>query len=290
MKHVKLLLLLLLNFFSLLSIAQYKDSTLIIDLKKFIYDRSGVTLKRPFYEERSRYDVPHLYLYVSFADKVKSISERWWMGLTYSEKDALEEELKYKEKGYPTFIYRTYGASDATLTSGFIAYSKEAKAFIVFHEFVHNYISQTKLWLPYDFQEALGDVVGLYGSLEYFRSGKSSALDSAKTQLKRNEKIYSIINNCIREVNSHPEKGDVLRSACEKKIKSLLVKGNSFLKDRFNYTVNNAYLLKNSYYSQNYFLLKKVFLKLRTLKKLFEVVKNCPAGEEECKKYFKKFT
>ena len=76
MKQIKLLLLLLLNSISLFSVAQYKDSTLIVDLKKFIYDRSGITLKRPFYEERSAYDVPNLYLYVSFTDKVKSISER----------------------------------------------------------------------------------------------------------------------------------------------------------------------------------------------------------------------
>ena len=290
MKQIKLLLLLLLNSISLFSVAQYKDSTLIVDLKKFIYDRSGITLKRPFYEERSAYDVPNLYLYVSFTDKVKSISERWSMGLTYSEKDALKEELKYKEKGYQTFIYKTYGASDAKLTSGFIAYPQVAKAFIVFHEFIHNYISQTKLCLPYDFQEALGDVVGAYGSLEYFHSGKSPALDSSKIQLKRNEKIYSIINKCIQAVNDHPEKGDKFRAACEKKIKALLTKGNSFQKDRFNYTVNNAYLLKNSYYSQNYFLLKKVFLKQKTLKKFFEVIKNCPDGEEECKKYLEKFT
>lgn len=39
------------------------------------------------------------------------------------------------------------------------------------------------------------------------------------------------------------------------------------MKDRYDYKVNNAYLLRNIYYAENYFLMKQLYLKINDLQK-----------------------
>ena len=98
------------------------------------------------------------------------------------------------------------------------------------------------------------------------------------------------MNSFISKINNNILQADALRARCEKKIKRILKKCDTFQNDRFNYTVNNAYLLKNQYYSKYYFLLKKVFLKQKTIKAFLNIMKSLPNNTEDIVKYLLKFT
>jgi len=47
---------------------------------------------------------------------------------------------------------------------------------------------------------------------------------------------------------------------------------NEFQNDRFNYKINNAYLLKNLFYSRYYFMMKKELGKKKSIKKFLEEI------------------
>jgi hypothetical protein len=270
--------------------AAYPDSLFINGLKQFIYKESQLELDNNFYGAWKESDKPYTYLYASLNNAVKIPTDITSVFLAY---DTMVQELKKKEeeylsKGYHTFIYKTYANSAGKLNWHFMSYSAESKSFIILHEFTHNYISNLKLAVPYEFNEALADVIGNYGTLEYLKSIGANP-DSAEAQLRRNEKIYKIINRHIRKITYDSRNVKEYNKECEKKIKKVLVTGDLFQKDRFDYHVNNAYLVKNKYYSLNYFLMKKLFLKQKTLANIFRILKNAPSKIEDFKKYIEQY-
>ena len=206
------------------------------------------------------------------------------------ETDAKAKEAEFIEKGYDTFIYRTYATSAGKLNERFISYPAAAKSFIIMHEFVHNYIAKLKLPIPYDFNEALADVIGNYGTLQFLEAVGSDKLDSARAQTTRTEQLYKIMNGYIDKINSKQNGADKFSLKCEKKIKEVLIKADLFQKDRFDYHVNNAYLLKNKNYSYNYFLLKKVFRKQKSLGNVLRILKNAPTDAKNFRKYIVQYS
>ncbi|HKR04642.1 MAG TPA: hypothetical protein VJY62_08385 [Bacteroidia bacterium] len=251
---------------------------------------TGTNLDTNLYTAWKENDEPYFLLYISQTDTIKTPG---WMKQQYpffncsSENEARQKETMYP--GYHTFIYKSYATSSCEMNKRLISYRKESQCFIAFHELMHNYISRQNLNIPYEFNEALCDIMGNYGALQFSKNTKLIDRTIAEDQLKTNEKIYKIINLFIEKINSKPKKTLTLHARCEKRIQSFLKKGDTFQKDRFDYKINNAYLLKNKFYSQNYFLLKKVFQKQKTTGEFIELIKYLPGNVEDCTKYLSKY-
>jgi len=260
-------------------------------IKKFAYHEMGTELNGDLFTKTMETDKPYIYLYISKPDKIQC--PEGFGSFVYCNTD--EDLAKRKsdtlcQLGYQTFCYKTYANSAAMLNQRYYMYAKESESFIVFHELMHNYIAQLELKIPYEFNEALCDVMGNYGTMHFFEANKELNLSAAKNQLDHNENIYWCLNKYIDKINANPKKAVQLNQQCDRMIKTILTECNLFQNDRFNFAVNNAYLLKNEYYCKNYFLLKKVLLKQKAIKDFLEIIKSAPASALEYQKYLLKYT
>lgn len=267
----------------------YADSTLVQNVKKFMVNEARFALANAFYDKWSKSEKPTLVVYVSLREKVRSIDEKAYRYSGINEGFAKKLASLHESNGHHVFIYKTYATATAELNNRFISYSNEAKCFILLHEFIHHFKQDLSLPIPYEYEEALGDVVGSYGAMEFQKA--FGGLDSKRLTSQRllNEKVYNIINKTSVTIDRKPERADALSSTCERRIEELLIEGDSFQKDRFAYHVNNAYLLKNRYYSAKYFLLKRLFQKSGTLSNFLSVFKNCPQDPKIFESYLNSF-
>lgn len=298
MIKIKILPILFLLFICTNVFPTNNDSLLFVEeLKKFAFKEIGVELTGDLYTQWVKEEKPYIYLYVSLPDKVQQPVELTSPFIFFGADEiaANEKALELQLSGYHTFCYKTYANSSARLSTRLLSYPREAISFIVFHEFIHNYIEQQFVKIPYEFNEALCDVVGNYGTLKYSQSTQNVNLMATENQIRTNEKIYMCLNTIILKLNknsykvNNPKKVLALNESCNKIIHDILKKCNAFQKDRFDFTVNNAYLLKNEYYCKNYFLLKKVLLKQKSIKDFLELMKTLPDKASDCELYLKKF-
>ncbi len=289
-KIVFLLLILLSTSPKIFSIK--KDSLLFIqEVKNFSFKEIGVELKGDFFTKIKETEKPYIYVYTSLPYAIENpIGYESFFFCDTNTALANKKIAEYKAQGYHTFLYKTFANSEAMLNKRFFMYPKEAEVFIIFHELTHNYIAQQNLKVPYDYNEALSDLIGNYGTLNFYKANNSKEFNIAQTQMYNNERIYFCMNSYIAGINRKPRKADLLDTKCDNEIKIILKECNLFQNDRFNFTVNNAYLLKNQFYSKNYFLLKKVLQKQKTIKALLDVMKSLPENSEECEKYLLRFT
>jgi ribonuclease HI len=255
---------------------------LIDDIRKYISDNTGININDSFYTNWQKENKWYYYLYVSKRDKIQAISESnsfYYFGNDYDA--ALKKKKKFDRKKHHTFIYQTAGTSGTQITERLLSYPDEAIAFILFHESFHHHTGINKCTEPYSFNEATGDVLGNYLTLQYFK-GDVELEEKAKQQIANNELIYTAINDAAEKINngSLPKNASVYSDSKEIVSKALLT-CNAFQKDRFNYEINNAYFLKNRYYSENYFLLKDLYLKLSDSKEFLEVICSLPKNESE---------
>ncbi|MFM9945794.1 MAG: hypothetical protein ACKVQB_11235 [Bacteroidia bacterium] len=288
----KTLLLPFLQTLTLTAFSSPNDSLFFItDVKQFAFKEIGVEFS-DFYIHWTKEEKPYIYLYVSQPDSVKKPTgfNQSYIFCGTDEANATKQETVYKDAGYHTFCYKTYANSSAMLNKRLLSYSKDAIAFIVFHELIHNYLGAKNIKIPYEYNEALCDVIGNYGTLAYAQYTKNIDLDSVKNQIKRNEKIYTYLNSTISKINSNPDKTSACNAKCQKSIYHNLKNANLFQKDRFDYTVNNAYLLKNEYYSKNYFLLKQVLMKQKSIPALLKIMESLPEKSEDYEAYLRRFT
>ncbi len=290
MKKIVLLLLFQLVFFHAFS--EGDDSLFIKKIKEYVFQEIGLKLEGDLFSGWTKEEKPFLYVYVSLPDKIECPKEQNSAYIFCGTDTARvnETEKHFQERGYHFFCYKTFANSATLLNKRLMSYRKETKSFIVFHELIHNYLQQQKINVPYEFNEALSDVIGNYGTLKYSVDSGTTNCSVAEQQLKTNEQLYTYMNRCISKINSHPGKANQLDKRCQKKIQRTLKQGDAFQKDRFDYAVNNAYLLKNKYYCKNYFLLKKVFLKQGTIKDFLEIIKKMPEKISDCEKYLEKYT
>lgn len=268
------------------------DSILFINgVLKYACAEIDYSTERKLFSLQATEEKPFIYVYVSHADGIRKPEE---MNAPFvfcgtDESKGEEEIAKMRGMGYHTFCYKTYANSAARLNARLLSYENDAISFIVFHEIIHNFLNEQKIRIPYVFEEALCDVVGNYGTLRYAGSSANLNKQEVKHQIRSNEKIYKSLNATVIRIKLSPGKVDYLNSQCEASIKTKLRNSNSFQQDRFNYIVNNAYLLKNQYYAKHYFLLKRVYLKLKSLKALVAIMKYMPDSEGECVLYLNQY-
>jgi len=243
------------------TITSFSQEISFTNARKFIFQQAGYELDKSFYVDTVAVSLPFYYLYVSEKNRVQRPLEalKELISFDKDEAAALERATTLEKKGYDVFIYKTYANSSAIINKRFMEYPLEAQVFIMFHEYMHNYIHEKQLIVKYTTNEAAGDVVGTCLSLKYFKG--TSFYKNAKRQVRVNENIYKYINAYLEK--KYPRQSD--KERLENRIKRQLGKGNSFQKDRFDYPVNNAYLLKNQYYSKEYFRLKKLCRKHKSL-------------------------
>ncbi|MCX6256737.1 MAG: hypothetical protein NTW49_02380 [Bacteroidia bacterium] len=291
MSRSKIFLILFLQFiFNNLFAANY-DSLFIEKVKAFAFREFETELTGEFYTRFSEEDNPYLYLFISLPDKIKCPREfkSDYQYIGTDEEKAKEKETELISYGYQVFCYKTYANYFSELNKRFLNYTKEAQSFIILHELTHHYIRQQDFAIPYEYEEALCDVIGNYGTIIFAQADPELDIKSAENQVKTNEKIYLSINKYISKINNNPVKALTYHTNCEKKISAILLNCNTFQKDRFDFHINNAYLLKNENYSKNYFLLKKVLNKQKSISKLFDIMKDLPKCTTDCNKYLEKF-
>ena len=270
--------------------SQGSDSLFISQVKDFVFKEMGVRLEGEFYTERDKFDGPGTVEYISLKDRVEIPFILQTHRTPYdSSEQRYYQTPDYQRLGYSIFEYKTYATASTHLNKGLLSYRKESVSFIVFHELMHHFIMQFKLNIPYDFNESTCDVIGNYGALKYAKDSNKIKLKTARKQLKLNEEIYDCMNDFIAKINDNPAQCQQLLSKCQIKIRKLLKNGDSFQKDRFGFEVNTGYLLKNQYYCMNYFLLKKVFLKQKSMKDFLEIIKHLPANEADCQTYLARY-
>jgi hypothetical protein len=71
-------------------------------------------------------------------------------------------------------------------------------------------------------------------------------------------------------------------------MQELIKDANAFQRDRYNYPVNHAYILRNRFYYKWYFEFKNIHKKGTTLPEMVKLYNTLPATEAETDLLFKK--
>ena len=270
--------------------AQNYDSVFFDNVKAYLFHQFGDGFRGNYYTKWDSDELPYYIVFASRSDSIVVPSELKnkvsYDGLYFwhNSRRADSAYSSLKDKGYPAFIYKTWGMSNARLSYHLVSYPKEAICFVIFHELMHNYIFGYAPGLPYEFNEAASDVLGNYGSISFATWNLSSWQPKAREQIKLNESLYEAMDTVISQINRKAMHADSITSQCNKKLKPLIAKGNSFQRDRFGFDVNNAYLLKNSNYCVNYFLLKEVYLKQKSVYDFLQIIRQLHGDPDECRR------
>jgi len=289
---------LLLFFFARNTLATGIDSLLIDNLKSYFQDATGYKPEKKLFTICSESNRPWVVLYISLGTKVASPPDLIGMINSFGndEEYARRYAIRYNILGYHTFIYETYGTMLAEVSDRFVSYPPEAQSFIALHEFTHYYVrhrlSEMKdrsRPIPYNYEEALGDIVGNYGAIEFAKTSGGVHLREVRNQKSRTERIYRMVNRTTKRIDTDSSKVGKLNRKCQKRIEHVLVEKDLFQKDRFDYPVNNAFLLKNRYYAEKYFLLRKLLRKTGSVKNLMREIDSCPTDPAGIDRYIKNY-
>lgn len=267
------------------------DFAFMDSIRAFAFEETGIIIHKEFYRTASEDSTPYLYGYLSKKNKVERPEE--FPKAFYSFGSNFEEAaLKEKEAGkagFDFFLYKTFGNSASQLNPGFCEYPDEAKSFIALHEFVHNWVDQENLSLPYPINEALGDLIGNQLTVLFFKTKKPFGLKEAILQVKLIETLGEEINHSREKINRRPGKREKTMLEFLAKINPWMEKANAFVRYRYAFAPSNGYFLKNSYYTRYYFLLKKVYEKTSTLKSFFDIIREMPLEERDAEEYLKSY-
>jgi len=266
--------------------ASTKDSTVIVALKEFIESDLGYKTRDQFFTKWSEGGKPAVVVYVNPKNSIGTFDTRTSkvLGVGYDEERAKKLVSMYDSLGYHTLLYKTYGTGRTELSPRLLSYSPESTSFIVMHEFIHHYTMDRNQNLPLEYHEALGDILGNYGTIEFSRQSSLVSKRSAKAQRRRNERIYKAINSAILEINNDSTRVEKANAKCQERIDKVLG-DDLFQDDRFNYKVNNAYLFRYRPYTEKYFVLKKLLKKQKSVSGLLSIIEQAPKDSNEFEKY-----
>lgn len=243
------------------------DTTYIKNLVKYYQSRCGNSLKGDLYQSRS-IDSPYVYVYVSPSGKVENALKNsgYFLFCNHDLKKAHYYDSLYSDVN-DCFVYTTAANASTRLTKELLGYRKETQAFIVFHELTHVLLNSINSKLTYTVSESVCDVVANYLCREYAVIDDDLNLKTVDVQIQVNEHLYNLFNSTILRINTNAAQKPMAVKFLNKELGRVLVKGDAFQKQRFNYPVNNAYLLKNSFYSENYYFYKQKLVYNRQLPK-----------------------
>jgi hypothetical protein len=253
---------------------------LLRDVKTFGTCDFGMSIKDDFYTEWALSENPNLYVYISYPKIIKSpYLFNIFFYFRFDELAALNKIRKNDSLGYSTLLYKTYGTSGTKLSKHLLGYSRESVSFIGFHEATHLHLSRNAS-IPYIFNEALCDVIGIYGSLSLAKSSYPSTYLETQFFSLQLEDIIEQINQCILTTEaSDTVNQESARSKLRSTISSLNPKKHQFLIERYDYPINNAYLLRNMDYTKYYFKLKKLLYLTDEVTVFFRFISTLPKDE-----------
>lgn len=270
------------------------DTMLFFELKKFFFTEIGHKLHGKFYSEyltsvdsvyyltvsfRNRIETPpelilhrNLLEFVNSKNKSKTKNDftSYYIYCGKSMEEAKKKAFIYQNKGYHTNIHRSILDSRTLICDTLLSFSNEDICIIVFHELMHNYIFQRNKNIPYDFNEATCDVVGHYLALKFAKESIKLDTTYLKNQILTTEKIYNCINEYTQLINNISASSVKLNNECQNEIRKSLSNAGSFINNKFEGNVNNAYLLSHMPYCKNYFLIKELYLKQSNTKEFID--------------------
>jgi len=217
------------------------------------------------------------YVYLSEKNEVKSVTGQAFKSFWTDSSSAFKYADSLKTI-YDVLVYRTAGTAAARFSYRMFMYEPASVVFIMLHEAVHRRKSAVNSKLPYVFEEALCDVMANY----YLQQLAAGTADSSwvKKYTGRLETIYGIINQTTS--------GLLSKQQGHQAILAITSQSDLFLRDRYEYDINNAYLMRYSTYCRYYFLLKELLIKTGDadtfLKKVLSLKGNETTVHEELKK------
>lgn len=267
------------------SSCQKTKQVLLDSVRNFIKNDLNLNIPEDFYQKWDADNNMKRYLYVSRPDRVEKPADVIIPGMDSGHTNPkLDSAIaSYREKDYSIFMYETAGNSANRLTRRFLSYQEVAIIFIALHESNHVHLNNEKIKIAYDMEEAAGDVIGITEGKLFVKGKKPEFKDAFERFTKVNESLYKLFNKTISRINKSKNTTGFskLYLRCQRARDHILRNADQFQKDRFNYPVNNAYLLKNYYYCYNYFLLKELMKKLDyDFMKWKKIVYNLPAESE----------
>lgn len=251
---------------------------LIESIKGYCINELNMDVSKHFYSNWAKSEKPNYYLYVSEKDTLISPfnQQKSFISFGHNFEKAKKEKDYYDELGYSTLLYETYGTSGTQLSNHLLSYSEENIAFIAFHEATHQHI-RNKAKIPYSIVESVCDIVGNYGTLNLFSENEKFSTRKAKKQIKHIENIALEINNLIDNIELKSDK-----SKLTKKIQKLNKKKNRFKIERYDYEINNAYLIRYKSYTKYYFKLKNLLILTGDLEVFMDFITDLPKNESDC--------
>lgn len=244
----------------------HEDKIAFIDsLKVFIKQELRLDVKSTFFTTWYKGRRPEYYLYISKVDTCqvpKDLPPYIYCRRNLRQAKRLKKQYEHQKRD--VLLYHTHVSFSTKLSAGLLNYTKEEIGFLVLHEAFHQhlYIHQKKI--PYAIEEASCDVIALQ-ALQQFIGQIDTSLKTKVSSFKHEiEKISLFINSYS------PSSGSIT-----------IPKHWSFLHDRYQYPINQAYLLRHSYYSRYYFILQKVFNEKKHLNDFIDTVFHLPSNLDD---------
>ncbi|KAF4712903.1 hypothetical protein FOZ63_005232, partial [Perkinsus olseni] len=147
-----------------------RKNELIRNVCRYLRSELGFALPHTFYSEWSSTPSQSLvYLYVSCKDRVQQPEEftkegasgRPYRGFGTSTTAARATEEHWKSKNFDTLVYYTVASRSSKITDRLLQYEDPAIVFVVAHEALHVHLRMSRVKIPYEYEEALADWVGL---------------------------------------------------------------------------------------------------------------------------------
>ena len=250
-------------------------------LRQFIQTYLGMAINDSFYSEWKE-GYQH-YVYVSENSSIKRPENEpyfWFFGSDVEKAREAQNELI--ARGFHTMLYRTAATSAAKIYSPLATYPNHCLSFIAFHEahHIHRKSGERKA-IPYSFEEAAGDVLGNYASVDFAHQFPNIVdIKNVQHQIKINEKLYKKINTTRKKIDAG-KNAEKAYKQLEHYIQRLLKNEDNFKKDRFLYPINNAFFIRYGYYTANYFLLKQLYQHAKSPIKFLAYLDTLPETETE---------
>ncbi|HLO53486.1 MAG TPA: hypothetical protein VK169_04310 [Saprospiraceae bacterium] len=262
---------------------ELSDSTgynLLQNVGRHAVNELDMKISPSFYTKWAKNENPNIFVYVSTKDSLYSPLKSSFLAFgNITEEDAKTKSTEYYEKGYDVLIYKTYGTSGTQLSHHLINYSKPSILFIGFHEATHQHISGF-ISLPYIYIEALCDLIGTQGSLAYTKTHSNENYEITKQFVDKVESLGQHINDCILLAQTYDINLPKSFASLKKEISNLPT-NETFLIERYDYEINNAYLIRYESYTKYYFKLKELLTLYDDFSTFWNFIKKLPNDESK---------
>ena len=237
-----------------LSKKEQQSLKLIRELEHFGRKTLKLKLHHHFYTKWQEPELQNTYLYLSRPDSI--VLPEKANAFEFFGTDTSAARIKADSctlAGLDALIYRTSGTSAVKLTHHLLNYPPEAIVFVVLHEMAHVHQNEKKTNIPYSAEESFGDFLGNVAGEYFVQQYHPEWLKAFQHQRLIHEQLYALFYKTEMRVQGISKDRKILIYAqAQVQLNALMELANSFQNDRFNYSMNNAYILRNRFYYRWY--------------------------------------